>query len=277
MWFISKNFDYFKHSLFPTTSLVPYKFEITEINCSVLKKGKSAAAISSLFNGSESSVSSVSFENSILDKSSILFRIYLNQRNIFLFFFFYQGFLHRHWQFTGQQGKGGDHRLFHSTTSTCSPTLRHLYATLHVRWLSRIFNRNGCVYQTATRWDLPLYRITIWVIDWWYNGCLFTWWIDTRILLQRFDIGNRWIWTRIDIPITREPTNQVCCCSKIFGTAEVIMVHGLLFSHSSPDRIPVKHLEIFFTPELLSWPLHTICFRIFLFQIIGISLCVSCV
>ena len=112
MWFISKNFGYFKHSLFPTTSLVPYKFEITEINCSVLKKGKSAVAISSLFNGSESSVSSVSFENSILDKSSILFRIYLNLRNIFLFFFFYQGFLHRHWQFTGQQGKGGDHLLF---------------------------------------------------------------------------------------------------------------------------------------------------------------------
>ena len=28
-----------------------------------------------------------------------------------------------------------------------------------------IFNRNACNYQTATRWDLPLYRITIWLID----------------------------------------------------------------------------------------------------------------
>ena len=25
--------------------------------------------------------------------------------------------------------------------------------------------RNACIYQTATRWDLPPYRITIWLID----------------------------------------------------------------------------------------------------------------
>ena len=101
-------------------------------------------------------------------------------------FFFYQGFLHRHWRFTGQQEKGGDHLLFHSATSTRSRTLRHWLATLHVRWISRNFNRNACVYQTATRWDLPPHRITIWVIDWWCNVCLFTWWIDSRFLLQRF-------------------------------------------------------------------------------------------
>ena len=58
-------------------------------------------------------------------------------------FFFYQGFLHKHWRFTGQQGKGRDHLLFHSTTSTRSRTLRHLFATLHVKWLSPIFNRNA--------------------------------------------------------------------------------------------------------------------------------------
>ena len=69
------------------------------------------------------------------------------------------------WQLTGQQGKGGDHLLFHSTTSTRSRIFRHLFATLHVRWLSHIFNRNACIYQTATRWDLPPYRITIWLID----------------------------------------------------------------------------------------------------------------
>ena len=71
-------------------------------------------------------------------------------------FFFYQGFLHIHWLFTGQQGNEGDHLLFHSTTSTRSRTLRNLFATLHVRWLSRIFSRNACVCQTATGWDLPL-------------------------------------------------------------------------------------------------------------------------
>ena len=98
-------------------------------------------------------------------------------------------FFHRHWRFTGQQGKGEDHRLFHSSTSTHSRTFRHLFATLHVRWLSRIFNRNACVYQTATRWDLPPYRITIWLIDWWCNVCLFTWWIDSRF----------WRWRPVDL------------------------------------------------------------------------------
>ena len=37
--------------------------------------------------------------------------------------------------------------------------MRHLFAALHVRWLSRIFNCNACVYQTTTRWDLPSYRM----------------------------------------------------------------------------------------------------------------------
>ena len=127
--------------------------------------------------------------------------------------FFLSGFssqiltIHR----TGQ-GKGDDQLLFHSTTPTRLRTPRHLYATLHVRWLSRIFNHNACAYQTATRWDLPPYRNTIWVIEWWCNVCSFTWWIDTWFLLQRFEIGNRWVWTRINYHpcITSEPTNQVC-------------------------------------------------------------------
>ena len=93
-----------------------------------------------------------------------------NHRLMFVFFFFIRVFFHRHWRFTVQQGKGGGHLLFHSTTSTRSRTLRHLFAILHVRWLSRIFNCNACVYQAATRWDLPPYRITIWLIDSW---CLF--------------------------------------------------------------------------------------------------------
>ena len=95
-------------------------------------------------------------------------------------FFSIRIFFHRHWQLIGQQGKGGDHLLFHSTTCTRSRTFRHLFATLHVRWLSHIFNRNACVYQTATRWDLPPYRITIWLTDdVTLSFCLFTWWFDS--------------------------------------------------------------------------------------------------
>ena len=115
--------------------------------------------------------------------------------------------------FTGQQRKAEDHFLFHSTTSTRSRTLRHLFATLHVRWLPRIFNCNASVYQTASRWDLPPYRITIWVIGLGCDVCLLTWWIDTRFLLKRFDIRNRWIWTRFDYRppcIASESTDQVC-------------------------------------------------------------------
>ena len=84
--------------------------------------------------------------------------------------------------------------------------IQRFFATLHMRWLLRAFNRNACVYQAATRWDLPPSRIPIWLVDWWCNVCLFTWWFDSRLLLQRFDIGNRWIWTCIGSPpyITRE-------------------------------------------------------------------------
>ena len=97
-------------------------------------------------------------------------------------FFSIRVFFHWHWQPTGQQGKGGDHLLFHSTTSTRSRTFRHLFARLHVRWLSHIFNRNPCIYQTATQWDLPPYRIIIWLIDWWCD-------IDFYLLACWIDLG----------------------------------------------------------------------------------------
>ena len=81
------------------------------------------------------------------------------------FFISIRVFFHGLQQPTGQQGKGGDHLSFHSTISTRSRTFKHLFATLHVRWLSHIFNRNACIYQTATRWDLPPYQIIFWLID----------------------------------------------------------------------------------------------------------------
>ena len=125
------------------------------------------------------------------------------------FFFSIRVFFQGHWWLTGQQGKGGVHLLFHSTTSTRSWTFRHLFATLHVRWLSHIFNRTACIYQAATRWDLPPYRITIWLTDdVTLSFCLFTWWFDSSFfLLQQFETGNRWIRTRIDYHpyITSEP------------------------------------------------------------------------
>ena len=113
--------------------------------------------------------------------------------SLFIYFFSIRVFFHRHWRFVGQQGKGGDHLFFHSTSSTCSQTLRHLFANWHVRWLSCIIDRKACVYQTATWWDLPPYRITIWLIDWWCN-----WWsvyfvISKLILLFSYSFHVPWL------------------------------------------------------------------------------------
>ena len=121
-------------------------------------------------------------------------------------------FLHRHWWLTALQGKGGDYLLFHSSASIHSRTFRHLFPTLHVRWLSHIFNRTPCIYQTATWWDLPPYRTMIWLIDD-VTLVFFGYLHDDLILaflLQQFETGNWWIRTSIDyhLCITSEPTNQ---------------------------------------------------------------------
>ena len=111
------------------------------------------------------------------------------------------------------RGRKGDHFLFHSTTSTCSRTFRHLFATLHVRWLSNIFNCTACIYQTATWWELPPYWITTWLID--DVKVVFVCLHDDLILgfcYSNLDTGYRWTRARINYHpcITREPTNQVC-------------------------------------------------------------------
>ena len=119
-------------------------------------------------------------------------------------------FFHRHWWLTGQQE---DRLLFHSATFTRSQTFRHLFATLHVRWLSHNFNCITCIYQTASWWDLPPDRITIWLIDdVTLSFFLFTWWFDSSFFVTA-------IWDgkpvdsnshRLSPCIASEPTNQVC-------------------------------------------------------------------
>ena len=105
--------------------------------------------------------------------------------------------------------------LFHSTTSTHSQTFRHLCATLHVRWLSHIFDRNACIYQTATRWGLPPYQITIWLID--DVMLIFVCLVVDLILgfiTTIWHERNRWTWTRIEYHpcITSEPTKLLMKC-----------------------------------------------------------------
>ena len=89
-------------------------------------------------------------------------------------FFFYQGFLHRHWRFTGQQGKGGDHLLFHSTTSTRWRTLGHLFAcemTITYFWSQRLCLPDCYSMRFTT---LSNYHLN----DWLMMQCLFVYLIN---------------------------------------------------------------------------------------------------
>ena len=122
---------------------------------------------------------------------------------LFVFVFFSIGvFFHGHWQLT----------------STLSRTFRHLFAALHVRWLLYIFNRNACIYPNATRWDLPPYRITVWLID--DMMLIFVCLLVDMILGLLFDMRNRWTRTHIVYHpcITSEPANQVCLSKNLVAS-----------------------------------------------------------
>ena len=66
-----------------------------------------------------------------------------------------------------QDSRGREGTIFYSTL-LLPPTHEHSDIYLQLcTWgaLSHIFNCNASIYQTATRWDLPTYRITIWFND----------------------------------------------------------------------------------------------------------------
>ena len=74
-------------------------------------------------------------------------------------FFFQTLTIHR----TAGKGRGPSFiPLYHITYLW---TFRHLFATLHLRWLLHIFNCTSHILQIATLWDLPPYWITIWLIN----------------------------------------------------------------------------------------------------------------
>ena len=112
------------------------------------------------------------------------------------------------------QDSAGREGTFFYSMLPLPPAHEHLFATLHVTWLSRIFNRTVCIYQTAIRWDLLPYRITIWLID----DVTLVFFVCLRddlilaFLLQQFETWKRWTRTLIDYHpcITSGPTNQVC-------------------------------------------------------------------
>ena len=88
---------------------------------------------------------------------------------------------HGRWQLTGQQGEEGDHLLFYSITSTRSQTFRHLFVTLHVRWLLRIFNLQRLYLPDCNSMSLTTLS-NYYLIEWWcdVDFCLFACWSDFR-------------------------------------------------------------------------------------------------
>ena len=60
-----------------------------------------------------------------------------------------------------------------------------LFATLHVRWLSHIFNCTACIYQTACYSVIFTILSNYYLIDWWcdISLCLFTWWFDSSFFV----------------------------------------------------------------------------------------------
>ena len=68
-----------------------------------------------------------------------------------------------------------------------------------------------------------IYHLIELPFEWLIDDVMFVCLLDELMLgffLQRFDIANRWIWTRIDYHpcITNEPTNQVCKCANVWKT-----------------------------------------------------------
>ena len=178
----------------------------------------------------QSNVLTNTSSGSFVDLGEMLFKLLLSFFSIRIFF-------HGHWRLTGQQGKAGDHLLFHSTTSTRSRTVRHLFATLHVRWLSHILNRIACIYQAATRWDLPPYRITIWLID--DVTLVFVCLRDDLILaflLQQFETGTRGLELESTITLVLQGNRLTfrCdeCCSSCFHKCYITTI----FNNSSAER-----------------------------------------
>ena len=77
-------------------------------------------------------------------------------------FFFYEDF-HSRTLDNWQDSRGWERTIFYSTLPHFHSL--HLSPALHLRWLSHIFNPTAFIYEIATRWDLPPYRIIIWMID----------------------------------------------------------------------------------------------------------------
>ena len=88
-----------------------------------------------------------------------------------IFFFFLSGLSFTN-TYNSRDSKGKEGTIFYSTLPL-PPAHEHsdIYLQLctwddyHIFLIGTIFNRNACIYQTTTPWDLPPYRSTVWLSD----------------------------------------------------------------------------------------------------------------
>ena len=165
-----------------------------------------------------------SFNSSILSFISICFSDQCFNNCFWKnFFFFYQGFLSQTLTIHGVAGEGRGPSfipLYHFHPR--SRTLRHFFQLCmwddyHVFLIATLlFTRLLIATLLFIRLLLDeIYHLIKLPFDWLIMQCLFVCLLDELILgfcYSAFDMGNRWIWTRIDYHpcITSEATNQVC-------------------------------------------------------------------
>ena len=165
-----------------------------------------------------------SFNSSILSFISICFSDQCFNNCFWKnFFFFYQGFLSQTLTIHGVAGEGRGPSfipLYHFHPR--SRTLRHFFQLCmwddhHVFLIATLlFTRLLIATLLFIRLLLDeIYHLIKLPFDWLIMQCLFVCLLDELILgfcYRAFDMGNRWIWTRIDYHpcITSEATNQVC-------------------------------------------------------------------
>ena len=122
-----------------------------------------------------------------------------------------------------QDSRGREGTIFYSTLPLASAHEHwDIYLQLCMWDDYHVFLIATLVYQTATRWDLPPYRITIWMIDWWCNVCFFTWWIvgyliyDLRLLWQTVQDSSVNYWNAtVCVVLMAAPLRESTCKLKL--------------------------------------------------------------
>ena len=109
-----------------------------------------------------------------------------------------------------------------------------------MRLLSHIFYRNACIYRSATRWDLPPYRITIWLID---EFCLFACWIEFRFCYSYMTWETGGLELASTIILVLQANRLAKCASLPLSALLSRSYHSFQLSIEKNDNLPTDVTE----------------------------------